>query len=154
MAMNPVEGELLPPIPMNIMDIAIARVNRAIGSDATSGQAPEGSRQTVRSAPPSPRQAAVQPPQKPTFFKDALGNEYRLKDGKLYVKAWTDANFKFRILNAATGKEISADNKKVQVYGWKEVETVDDSNDDTPDTDNVGEIDDSDGEGGPDGRKD
>ncbi len=131
-------GEVLPPIPQNFMDIACAKVSRALGGVKRTSQqdssSPDASKDLSETATKvaQTQQRALRPPfrppseadSKPTFFKDSVGNEYRMKNGRLYIKGWSDTNLKFRLLNATTGKELSLDNKKIQVYGWHVVEAV------------------------------
>lgn len=131
-------GEVLPPIPQNFMDIACAKVNRVLGGvkrtsqqDTASPDEANAINEQSATAAQTPR-SSLHPPfspppktdSKPTFFKDSVGNEYRMKNGRLYIKGWSDTNLKFRLLNATTGKELSLDNKKIQVYGWHVVEAV------------------------------
>lgn len=133
------DAVVLPPIPENVMDIARMKVLKSIGG--TKRTAPHGGGEAAATdAHPQTEaaqtvsrggNAAVRPTvaanaQKPTFFKDAHGNEYRMKGGQLYIKGWFDTNLKFRLLNASNGKELSLENKKIQIYGWHSVEEVTD----------------------------
>lgn len=134
------EVGVLPPIPRNVMDIARARVAHALGGIKRTAPHDGGGETSTEHSPTAPTpsvsrggggNAAVQSiltanSQKPTFFKDAQGNEYRMKNGRLYIKGWFDTSLKFRLLNATSGKELSLENKKIQVYGWHVVEKVTD----------------------------
>lgn len=133
---------VLPPIPQNVMDIARARVVHTLGGakrtaphDVDGGTAAETSPTAPTPTVPkgdggnaTAQSNLVANSQKPTFFKDAQGNEYRMKNGRLYIKGWFDTRLKFRLLNATSGKELSLENKKIQVYGWHVVEEVTDEN--------------------------
>lgn len=133
MATDSDEGTVLPPIPMNVTDIAIAAINRKMGASSPQqlppsmrNSAPNAAMPTVAAAraETTARPCVQSVCEKPMFFKDANGNEYRMKGGRLYIKGWSDTKLKFRLLNATTGKELSLDNKKIQIYGWHVVETV------------------------------
>ena len=133
------DAVVLPPIPVNVMDIARMKVLKSIGgakrtaphgngeAAATDAQSKTEATQTVtRGESAEVRPTVAANTQKPTFFKDAHGNEYRMKGGQLYIKGWFDTNLKFRLLNASNGKELSLENKKIQIYGWHSVEEVTD----------------------------
>jgi hypothetical protein len=160
MPMDSDDSSVLPAIPMNITDIALAAVSKKLGN-VTRTAPTSGNTETnnVQSQPPNgmiqpcsekahfsqtvakPQPTVVHQIEKPKFFKDAAGNEYRMKNGKLYIKGWSDTNLKFRLLNATTGKELSLDNKKIQIYGWHVVETVtEDSEIKNEENSNVDEI--------------
>ena len=76
--------------------------------------------------------------QKPVFFKDGLGNEYKTVGDKLYVLGWQDANVKIRLINEATGKEVPTNGKKFQIYGWHLVQKMDEK--ESTDADDVTRI--------------
>lgn len=63
--------------------------------------------------------------QKPVFFKDGLGNEYKTVGDKLYVLGWQDANVKIRLISEATVKEVPTNGRKFQIYGWHLVQKID-----------------------------
>lgn len=76
--------------------------------------------------------------QKPVFFKDGLGNEYKTVGDKLYVLGWQDSNVKIRLISEATGKEVPTNGKKFQIYGWHLVQKMDEK--ESTDADDITQI--------------
>lgn len=74
--------------------------------------------------PPHPMQNPSSQIAKPSYFKDGLGNEYKIIGNDLYVLGWQDAKVKVRMVNAETGKEIPSKGRKFQIYGWHLVEKM------------------------------
>lgn len=66
----------------------------------------------------------VQSDEKTSFFKDGLGNEFKIVGNKLYVLGWQDAKVKVRLINETTGKEVPTNGRKFQIYGWHLVQRV------------------------------
>ena len=75
---------------------------------------------------PSYVQQIPQQPQKPTYFKDGVGNEYKIVGGSLYVLGWQDASVKVRMVTCETGKEVPSKGRKFQIYGWHLVQKIED----------------------------
>ena len=78
--------------------------------------------QPLHSPPPQSQQPIVRKVQPPSYFKDGLGNEYKIVDGLLYVLGWQDARVKVRMVNEETGKCVPSKGRKFQIYGWHLVE--------------------------------
>lgn len=69
----------------------------------------------------------AQSEEKTSFFKDGLGNEFKIVGNKLYVLGWQDANVKVRLINETTGKEVPTNGRKFQIYGWHLVQRINES---------------------------
>lgn len=74
--------------------------------------------------PIPPQMPQQQKPVVPSYFKDGLGNEYKILGNDLYVLGWQDAKVKVRMVNIETGKEIPSKGRKFQIYGWHLVEKM------------------------------
>jgi len=111
--------EVLAPIPMNFVDMALAKVNQ-MSKNPMAAQPPQLPQPTPRPpvAPAQSKAETVICNSEPSYFKDPLGNEYRLKDGKLYVKGWKDIDKNVRVVRTSNERPFPMDGKKVQIYGW------------------------------------
>ena len=130
-----VNEEVLEPIPRNFIDMALNMVSKADEAANVKMQSESASSGNHVSADSENAHggATVSTPLKSgadvRFFRDQIGNEYKVKDGVLFIKSWKKLNAKARIVKSANGREIPMDGKEIQVYGWSEVKNASDVDD-------------------------
>lgn len=71
--------------------------------------------------PVCPPQYQILPKTETKFYNDN-GVDFKIENGELYKKTWTDVDMKnFRILNVDTNKEFKGKNQKIQILDWVKI---------------------------------